>query len=540
MATNYQIHPAVGIARLGSSEEFYIGPELPGVTAIPADGKYRDSSPNRLLRRQAARFRVFAAGEEVTVGKTFDGKTVKAIEWTAQLANKKAFWYEFDGLTGEGPAGYPSSHPVRNGALTDPMPLRRKKYVIDFGPRTLTSGSQSFSKDPTSGFPETFPGPLHNGNAVLEIEKLGEMHADAEGRLTIVGGFGKSGMRGGIPTGPLDFANNPEWFDDTSDGPVSARLIFEDDTSANAGFAWVLVGPPDFAPGIENLVTMYDLFWNLAVQNFAAAPTLFSAGAFSTTYKPLYGKEIYPILNRANHYGWVIQEAANHHKWNYDAYSKKPYAPPPPPVPPSPTRIFSKLRKPGDGGNAIDSDGLMPRLFGDKGTGTSLTLTPTQYHILQQWKNGTFDNSDWPLPSAPPTAITPEGLDRAALENCVGGAFFPGIEAGWILRDPRIFAGPFRLKPPIADEFDFTGLTPGSVTMRSALPWQADFLKCGTNWWPAQRPNQVRKTPTGGFAEWVRPITHHLELVKDWHTLGLVLKDKTVPDAFVEDERTHP
>ena len=30
-------------------------------------------------------------------------------------------------------------------------------------------------------------------------------------------------------------------------------------------------------------------------------------------------------------------------------------------------------------------------------------------------------------------------LDRAALENCSGGAFFPGIEASWQLRTPAVF-----------------------------------------------------------------------------------------------------
>jgi hypothetical protein len=55
----YEIHPAIGIARVGSShadsdEGFFIGPE-PGQLP-PAN--YRD--PNGYLKRQAARFRIFA------------------------------------------------------------------------------------------------------------------------------------------------------------------------------------------------------------------------------------------------------------------------------------------------------------------------------------------------------------------------------------------------------------------------------------------------------------------------------------------------
>jgi L-Lysine epsilon oxidase N-terminal len=54
-----EIHPAIGIARVGSShadsdEGFFIGPE-PGSSPPPS---YRDSAGN--LKRQAARFRIFA------------------------------------------------------------------------------------------------------------------------------------------------------------------------------------------------------------------------------------------------------------------------------------------------------------------------------------------------------------------------------------------------------------------------------------------------------------------------------------------------
>ena len=57
--TEYEIHPAIGIARVGSSrldsdEGFFIGPEPGG--SPPAH--YRDSAGD--LKRQAARFRVFA------------------------------------------------------------------------------------------------------------------------------------------------------------------------------------------------------------------------------------------------------------------------------------------------------------------------------------------------------------------------------------------------------------------------------------------------------------------------------------------------
>lgn len=120
---NYRIHPAVGIARVGNSAEYFIAPEtiagapqqgsiltggLPiraGTESTPIrDTDLRDSSG--ALKRQAARFRIFAYpdsgeerwprgdGEEITAGSKVDGKTVSRVVWTVHLANKKAntFW----------------------------------------------------------------------------------------------------------------------------------------------------------------------------------------------------------------------------------------------------------------------------------------------------------------------------------------------------------------------------------------------------------------------------------------------------------------
>jgi hypothetical protein len=111
--------------------------------------------------------------------------------------------------------------------------------------------------------------------------------------------------------------------------------------------------------------------------------------------------------------------------------------------------------------------------------------------------------SDWP-PTPPVTTITSDGLTRAALENCVGAAFFPGIEAGGIARSTPVvvkqitdlaFVEPFRL--------DQTQVAAGDVTLGMARPWQGDFMLCTgpesqtavdsdvTSWWPAGRPVSI-------------------------------------------------
>ena len=106
-------------------------------------------------------------------------------------------------------------------------------------------------------------------------------------------------------------------------------------------------------------------------------------------------------------------------------------------------------------------------------TAADSQLTPIQYAHMQRWKDGNYTN-DWAGVPAPQADVTPDGLDRAALEACVGGAFFPGIEAGGL--DPR---RPARSStaPNYAEASGSTtpSSRPGASRMAMALPWQADF-----------------------------------------------------------------
>src|SRR5271155_3502956 len=66
---------------------------------------------------------------------------------------------------------------------------------------------------------------------------------------------------------PVDeYANNDGWFDDMSDGVIKALVTFPDGHTEIAQPAWVAVGPPKFAPGIRNVVTLYDTLWDMAVR----------------------------------------------------------------------------------------------------------------------------------------------------------------------------------------------------------------------------------------------------------------------------------
>src|SRR5262249_31156799 len=145
--------------------------------------------------------------------------------------------------------------------------------------------------------------------------------------------------------------------------------------------------------------------------------------------------------------------------------------------------IFEKLRDPHLPPNVDSGESDMPMIWSDYFTkGKNDPLTKIQYHAMERWKDGHFIN-DWSGAPVPSIVITPAGLDRAALEACVGAAFYPGVEASWMLRDVYNFAEPFRLDP--------SGLAAGDITKQMAVPWQSDFYDCTREgelaWWPAQR-----------------------------------------------------
>jgi hypothetical protein len=237
----------------------------------------------------------------------------------------------------------------------------------------------------------------------------------------------------------------------------------------------------------------------------------------------------------------------------------------------------------------------MPFLCGDNPLSNNvaskfLRLTDTQLFILKQWADGKFINEkDEDIVAANPEQSTSTGadIDRGVLSNVLGGAFCPGGEAAWIMRNPAIYAEAYRIKhspyfslanlktwqpqplsapgitpdPPDAGSMQI-GLEPGDLTKYSAVPWQADFNECTTNstdityeqwnvidpqsvgdpaqditqntyWWPAHRPVIVNNAP---WSQGI-PQTHagDLKMVSAWKELGFI-KDNPKYDPTNPDE----
>lgn len=411
--------------------------------------------------------------------------------------------------------------------------------------------------------------------------------------------------------------------------------------------AWVIVGYPRYAPQIVGIITMDEIVYDVAVREFGYNPYLYGTAPFSGSqtppdasdakalrlwreqaqwnqdYYPYFYRDIWPILTRPQNYQWVMDFDAftggDPHNTtsggggNFDesVVSIPPSAGEDPEEREKRRRarmfVWGVLRKAGQENLwkfPLDQNApkylpiLMPFLCGDNPLSNTvpskfLRLTDTQLFILSQWAVGKFINEkkeDIPVTNPERSATTGADLDRGVLSNLLGGSFCPGGEAGWIMRNPAIYAEPYRIK----QSFYFTiqalntwqpqplslpgtlqtpsdpgsmqiGLEPGDLTKYSALPWQADFNECSsqdvnityekwnvinpqsvgdparqitqtTYWWPSHRPVIVGSSP------WSQGIPQtpagDLKMVTAWKDLGFVLNTQTDDNpTFVQVER---
>jgi L-Lysine epsilon oxidase N-terminal len=196
MATVYKIHPAIGIARVGNCpDEFFIGPERVDEEPNPPGG-FKDAQCR--VKRQAARFRIFAHHDDGTVEEINQAEA--DITWTVHLVNKKA------------------ANPGRNNTEST------ADLTIDPGPRTLNGPNQKQLFD---------TGQIKFSNAPATTVPLGEIRSDPENHLLVLGGFGKLGSPAGTPLDGYFWASD-DWYDDVSDGPVTATIKIRADNSTPA------------------------------------------------------------------------------------------------------------------------------------------------------------------------------------------------------------------------------------------------------------------------------------------------------------------
>lgn len=526
------IHPALGVARIGNApvpddpdrwgEGFYVAPEVPGQVA-EAPGGFK--TPEGKIKREAARFRVYGYDDQGNVVREITAANAR-VEWRVHVANRKTAWYQFQNAMDMG--RYALTTSFRNAAVQG---AQRRQLVIDPGQRTIAgtrkAGRQYRFDSGFVRFPDAGPFSVY----------LGELRTDEQGRLLFLGGLGTSASAYNQP--PTTFANNDGWYDDTSDGTVRATITI-DGRTFEAEPAMVAVAPPNFGQGLHAVVTMWDVVHDLFRRQ----------GWASSRQKPVFWENIAPILSRMVDHQWVNQGFY----FLFGAGSPSDLtapdllaqlADPGEEARPVRERYFRWFRPPltpwDEGGPAElppPRPADIPPFYGDgfsefRGTALSdLWVTPTQYEWLRRWAEGDFDIGEPPPPPRPideyPVAEQPHLLDRAPLEDCLGGPFHPGIEMTWTLRVPRMWMPanpddpktlPYRLKildgsprddygseltgeQAIGPDGPADGSGPGSLTRWMGVPWQTDEASCLSGYdistylplpsfWAARVPNEV-------------------------------------------------
>jgi hypothetical protein len=589
-----RIYPPLGIARVGNAKEvdaYVIGPEVAGGPPMLPDGK-----PARLvgdfrtaggdIKRQAARFRIYAHLKDGSVVEVTAASA--RIEWRVAIANLKAGWYDFNQAM-DLPRGLSNDAQQRNRKLSPPG--GRAALDITPKPRTIEGRNAATVAFDDGRF-------WDNSNKVY----LGELRTDAEGRLLVLGGRGASAPhRKGMK--PTTFANNSGWHDDTSDGPVRAIVTFPGVKPIEAEAGYVVTTPPNYAPGVSGLVTMDDTVREtFQRQGWVAVPKTTS-----------FTRDIWPIFNRLSGLQWV-----NHGLFMVHGYGSPLDARDPATIERLRDnsagnldwrrRVFELFRDPAAGPDLDEP--RMPQVYGDaygegpetpKDALTLLAVTPTLYAHLQRWLAGNVID-DWPgAPPVPPDfeALSPAEqvaqLERAALADCLGGPFHPGIELTWVMRLARIWKRAYRLNvlatdQPARQNFGATltpavcigpkgpydGIAAGALTRFMGVPWQTDEASCNSSadyspwtflsmptYWGARVPDQVFAAANYDRAvaldpkrslvqahkhfmlrvDWLRDVreTSYEEriakMVEDWWALGMVLPVPDPPAHLPPDTR---
>lgn len=214
-------------------------------------------------------------------------------------------------------------------------------------------------------------------------------------------------------------------------------------------------------------------------------------GIFNSPRTTSFTRDIYPILQRADHLSGVHGTAHANGVLRplSDAARIAAFG-----DPSQRAKVLSKLAPIGTDAPGPQQlpPGQMPQLYSganpdpDGPIWTYLALTKYQMAHMQNWVHGNFD-ADW-IGSAPtpiqfeqiPVARQAWALCEAALEACVGGSFYPGLRAHMTSHEWR------RIIPSRISAGNFASIQP---TRRASLPKRWPF--------PGRRISQTVQTIGG-------------------------------------------
>lgn len=519
----FRIYPSIGVARLGNGpaekQHVIFSPEIPWGNLFETDNHYL--MPDGKIKKQAQRFYIFECDKRGRPVRQIDPADYD-IRWSAEVANKKPFWYDFNNsldLSIVSRNRNVSPDFAKNKIGPGIGSAQRNPNVLDMGERVpdgynyrkeLVNNPAAVTVD-QKNTRQSIPGQFPNAGGVgqgLLAASLGTAPAQVDlGTLEYDEGvlifYAADGVSASLNASDLntDFADNSNWYDDICDGRITATIKsrstgvthrLDDAESA----AWVVTAPPDYAPQIQPISTLYDII----------------SGAGTNKYEPEFSL-VFPMLYRLYRMQWVnlgdflapsfrevIDKLTQDGKLNF-LFQKHPKGE----ADAVRAKIFDLFRNPA---YPYLNEPIIPSSsttgIEDRGVGTAelklpyypgdginypgspaqwFAIPPLLYEQFRKWKEGEFKPMRLPatdmdaigevfrkkyLDAAKDERKRPLLMTRAVLETLYGGGFHPGVELTWPMRHDLIYAENLEVYEDVAENFSLFGLR--EIRINAATP----------------------------------------------------------------------
>ncbi len=490
----FRIYPSIGIARVGNGkaekDEVIFSPEVPWANLFETDQNYL--TKEGAIKKQAQRFYIYACDKNGAPVAKINPAEYK-IEWTVEVANKKPFWYDFNNsldLSIKTKNYNLSSNfykeqiaPGISAALRNPNVLNeglRKEGTPNYREELVNSPNAVTVKErQKKTIDGQFPFPLKKSDGSLLAQKMSTTSkpvtlATVENDKGTLIFYPADGISAALNPSDLntDFADNSNWYDDICDGRVTARITHKKtgkvfDLSDADAAAWVATAPPDYAPQIQPIATMYDLISGIEKEKYTPEMSLvfplfyrlyrmqwvnagdFLSPSFRETIDELTANGKFQLLFKKEPGAKAERERIFNLFRNpkYD-YNNEPI------IPSKDTTDLTNfgsgtetLKLPFYPGDGINYPGSPAQWF---------AVPPILYQQLKNWKDGKFETpEDFDFEhidemgayyqrqfeeAAKDDSKSALLMTRAVLETLYGGGFHPGVELTWPMRHSQIYA----------------------------------------------------------------------------------------------------
>ncbi|KAG8908747.1 hypothetical protein FRB99_002985 [Tulasnella sp. 403] len=549
----FDIYPPIAIARVGDSQEWYIGPEIPGVEPMP-EGGFRDAEHK--IKRCAPRFRLYAFNErdEVLGEITHDNENYE-IQWSVHIANKKSAWVRFRGQFGR-----QLRKSDKDKELTDPMEpwILRNRHVQPWGisvSRGATDASVIFQPKDEHGkeihtyahcdtrtkliidsglqwitgknaTPVPLKGDFYGSKENPTTVHLGELHTDTAGRLIVVAGDGHAYSLDstGLPEDQpflVSAFDNDDWVESMFDGHVRAFVIFKGSGQRMEAKnrATVMSAPPHYAHGLHMPTTLYDV-----IEDIYERQARKKQGKTYDVGTVNYYEHIDPLFRRVYMNSWTNFRANEGHGprradfWldNVDLSDpdtqntntrqqifdrvRMPVVKLLPEQIPTPQRPLAQVDPANlEARTKEASHYYMPRLGGDAG---DMPENRDDANSADRWASLTqlqYERLEKWSQGQFKTGTKPhvyDNFDDIPLKDQPHALRFAALE--WTIGAPLYpgiecyWIAEFGEMYDLQQPFRFgEKAAPGNLTRGLSLPWHSDFYMCNTHWWPSTRPDNI-------------------------------------------------